>query len=487
MMAYDLDNHLTSITRPNGTVRTINYDAAGQTTNIIEKLTNGAPIAFFRLNWDSAARVQWEFAAPLPQTNTTPPTRTMTYDDDNRLKTLDSLNVTNDADGNLTWGPLTNDTFVTYGYNARNQLNSAGGLTYAYDPAGHRVAMTNGASVTRFVVNPNAKLSQVLMRVKSGVTNYYIYGPGLLYEITETASTTNTLTYHYDIRGSTIALTDDYGNVTDRVEYSAYGMIAVRGGTNDTPFLYNGRYGVMTDANGLLHMRARYYNPYLCRFLNPDPAGFGGGLNWYCYADGNPISMVDPFGLCAGETGGRSWLSGIAENVALGLEDMEWHDRQQQLAPKAPAIDSVPFVGNFVNASSAAWRGDVSATDRYANQLGGEGVATLLTAGMAKMVPTPAAEGTAAPQYYIQEGVRRSVAVREAGLTEVPATIFVEGQAPVTTTLPINQLFSPKAEIQLNSRFLNIQPPIRVPITVEPLGLPGQMPTTPLPNVKLVP
>jgi len=113
---------------------------------------------------------------------------------------------------------------------------------------------------------------------------------------------------------------------------------------------------------------------------------------------------------------------------------------------------------------------------------------------------SPALEGNAAfrqsslaaktlptPQYYIQEGVRRSVASREAGLTHVPATIFREGQAPVTTTLPINQLFSPKAEIPLNSRFLNIQPPIRVPITVEPLGLPGQMPTTPISGVKLVP
>jgi hypothetical protein len=53
----------------------------------------------------------------------------------------------------------------------------------------------------------------------------------------------------------------------------------------------------MTDPNGLLYMRARYYNPYLCRFINPDPMGFAGGLNWYCYADGNPISNVDPFGL----------------------------------------------------------------------------------------------------------------------------------------------------------------------------------------------
>ena len=36
------------------------------------------------------------------------------------------------------------------------------------------------------------------MRIRPGVTNYYIYGAGLLYEITETAATTNMLTYHYD-------------------------------------------------------------------------------------------------------------------------------------------------------------------------------------------------------------------------------------------------------------------------------------------------
>ena len=43
------------------------------------------------------------------------------------------------------------------------------------------------------MVNPNAALSQVLMRVRPGVTNYYIHGLGLLYEITETATTTITL------------------------------------------------------------------------------------------------------------------------------------------------------------------------------------------------------------------------------------------------------------------------------------------------------
>jgi uncharacterized protein RhaS with RHS repeats len=54
---------------------------------------------------------------------------------------------------------------------------------------------------------------------------------------------------------------------------------------------------VLTDPNGLLYMAARYYNPYLCRFVNPDPKGFSGGLNFYAYTNGNPISLLDPFGL----------------------------------------------------------------------------------------------------------------------------------------------------------------------------------------------
>jgi RHS repeat-associated protein len=103
--------------------------------------------------------------------------------------------------------------------------------------------------------------------------------------------------------------------VTDRIEYSPYATTTFRSGTNDTPFLFNGRYGVMTDPNGLLFMRARYYNAYLCRFVNADPSGFGGGLNHYAYADGNPVSMIDPFGLGADEAGGFwSWLGGAAVN-----------------------------------------------------------------------------------------------------------------------------------------------------------------------------
>lgn len=293
-ITYDLASRLTSITRPNGTVRSNYYDAAGELTNIIEQVASHAPIAFFKLSFNLAARVQWEFGAPLPHSYT-PPVRTMTYDDDNRLATFNGLTISNDLTGNMISGPLTNDTPSTYSYDARNRLLSVGGLDYGYDPANNRTSVTNGANVSQFVISPNG--SQVLIRVKGATTNYYVYGPGLLYEVEETTTTTNEVTYHYDCRGSTIALTDANGNVTDRMEYSAYGLMTYRAGSTDTPFLFNGQFGVQSDANGLLYMRARYYNPYICRFINADPSGFSAGLNFYAYADGNPVSDTDPFGL----------------------------------------------------------------------------------------------------------------------------------------------------------------------------------------------
>lgn len=300
---YDLASHVTSVARPNGTVRTINYDAAGQATNIIEKTTWNYPIAFFTCGFNGASRMQWEFGAPLPHSNSLP-TRTMAYDDDNRLTTVDGNSVAVDSDGNLTSGPLTNDTFATYSYDARNRLLNVSGVTNFYDLGNNRIGEAYGTNSISYVIDVTSKLPQVLMRIKNGVTNYYIYGSGLLYQITETSAGTNTLTYHYDYRGSTVALTGDNGLPTDQIEYSAYGTTTYRSGTNDTPFLFNGKYGVQTDPSGLLYMQSRFYSPYLCRFINPDPSGFAGGLNFYAYANGNPVTLVDPFGLGAlGESG----------------------------------------------------------------------------------------------------------------------------------------------------------------------------------------
>lgn len=133
----------------------------------------------------------------------------------------------------------------------------------------------------------------------------YVYGIGLIGE--ETSGSFKT--YHFDYRGSTTAITDINGNVTDTFEYDTYGNLISRTGTSAVIFLYNGRDGVVTDENGLIYMRARYYSPKLKRFINADiiagEISNAVTLNRYAYANGNPVSNIDPFGLSA-ERGNKS-------------------------------------------------------------------------------------------------------------------------------------------------------------------------------------
>jgi RHS repeat-associated protein len=51
------------------------------------------------------------------------------------------------------------------------------------------------------------------------------------------------------------------------------------------------------DASGLLYRRNRYYNPQTGRFTQEDPIGLAGGLNAYGFANGDPASFSDPYGL----------------------------------------------------------------------------------------------------------------------------------------------------------------------------------------------
>jgi RHS repeat-associated protein len=52
------------------------------------------------------------------------------------------------------------------------------------------------------------------------------------------------------------------------------------------------------DASGLLYRRNRYYDPATGRFTQEDPIGLAGGLNLYGFANGDPVSYSDPYGLC---------------------------------------------------------------------------------------------------------------------------------------------------------------------------------------------
>ena len=168
-----------------------------------------------------------------------------------------------------------------------------------FDVENIRTKKVYGDTETTYTHNANSRLSQLLVETEGTTVTKYVYGLGLIYE--ETAN--DVKVYHYDYRGSTVALTNLSGAVTDTFTYDTYGKLLTRTGTTNTQFLYNGRDGVMTDENGLVYMRARYYNPTLKRFINADVvAGSITNaitLNRYAYANGNPVSNIDPFGLSA--------------------------------------------------------------------------------------------------------------------------------------------------------------------------------------------
>ncbi|HEX5122959.1 MAG TPA: RHS repeat-associated core domain-containing protein, partial [Rhodanobacteraceae bacterium] len=102
---------------------------------------------------------------------------------------------------------------------------------------------------------------------------------------------------HTDALGSLLAETDQSQVVTHRYHYQPFG--GAYGTQPDGP----GYTGAVTDANGLVYLQARYYDPQLGRFLStdtvdPDPQS-GANFNRYAYAENNPYSKYDPNGRCA--------------------------------------------------------------------------------------------------------------------------------------------------------------------------------------------
>ncbi|QDH21685.1 RHS repeat-associated core domain-containing protein [Saccharibacillus brassicae] len=236
----------------------------------------------------------------------------MTYGADNRLVTVNGAAVTYDGEGNMLTGPL-NGSLQSYRYDARNRLIEAGGVSYGYDNENNRNSITVNGVTTKQIINPHAVLSQVLMETDTAGTPQarYVYGLGL---IGREDAAGKYQTYHYDLRGSTVALTDEQGQVTDTYSYDTYGERLSHEGASSQPFQYNGRDGVQTDVNGLYQMRARYYNPAIKRFVNRDvlsgSIGDGLTLNRYAYVNGNPVSYIDPFGLSA--DGATWWETGLS-------------------------------------------------------------------------------------------------------------------------------------------------------------------------------
>jgi RHS repeat-associated protein len=305
VVTYSYDNlgNWTSVSNANGTLTAFSYDAADR----LVALTNAAPdtivIAAYTLTLDGVGNhTQATLSQPLlpivlNQTNQ------YGYDSDNRLVTIDGQSVTHNANGDLTYLGTNGYTYDVEDRLIQLSLTNTS-TSFIYDGLGNRLSHTQNGQDQRFVLDRIGLLTQVLVEADSNNSPfaYYVYGLGLAQRISPDGAVA---TYLFNAQGSTVALTDSGGHVTDSYAYESFGVLVNSNGASPQPFRYLGRYGIVDDSTGLLYARSRYFSPQLGRFLTKDTFGSkddnGQTLNRYIYAMNNCLRFKDISGLVATE------------------------------------------------------------------------------------------------------------------------------------------------------------------------------------------
>lgn len=312
---YDSAGNLTNLLNPNQTTAGYTYDAAGRLTGLTNQKSNATVLSTYSYALDALGnQLSVNKTEPLAPA-LTGKNIAYTYDNENRLTQAGSTANSYDANGNLI--ARGSDTF-SYDYNDRLIQSNMGGENdqYTYDGLGNRLIRVKEGVTTRYVLDISGTLSNVLAETDGSgtITVYYIHGLGLIAKILPNGAP---YYYHYDSRGSTIALTDSTQNQTDAYAYDSFGSVANSTGSTPNPFKYVGGYGVMDEGNGLKYIRARYYSPELGRFITKDPItgkeGDSQSLNRYVYALNNPVRLVDVSGFSAKEGNIHSAFSGSSD------------------------------------------------------------------------------------------------------------------------------------------------------------------------------
>jgi RHS repeat-associated protein len=240
-----------------------------------------------------------------------------------------------------------------YGWDREDRMTSAtAGLTsftVQHDALGRRVKRTQGIGYQKYSYDG----ADVVIDDNNGTLTKYQNGPGIDAKLKQTTSGTSKYFLQNHL-GSTVALTNSSGGVTDTNSYDSFG--------NATNLSFPSRYqytGREFDATtGLQYSRARWYDPNIGRFISEDPIGFGGGdVNLYGYVWNKPVNLTDPMG-----------LDGFGNDIA------DWLDRQIDYAREfyRPKEDGDPdYVTNGVNNSVADISHGVADMFRCGSGLGG--------------------------------------------------------------------------------------------------------------------
>jgi len=202
---------------------------------------------------------------------------------------------THDANGNITG--IGNRVLI---YNQNNRLirveeDSVVLGEYTYNGVGQRVikAVSGAATVFHYDFDGNIIGESDLSGTFS---KEYLYRGSSRLALVDVA---NTELYYYgnDRLGTPQVLTDSTNTVVWEGVYKPFGEVEVNPNSSVVNnFRFPGQY--YDQETGLHYNYHRYYDPKTGRYLRADPIGQPLSFtNLYLYADGNPISRTDPFGL----------------------------------------------------------------------------------------------------------------------------------------------------------------------------------------------
>ena len=339
---YDTLNRLINVSHYNGTGGLINVfayvlDATGKRTQISE--TNGrvtdytydelnrlfTEVITDTLNGNYNAEYTYDKVGNRVYQTIDGIQTALTYDNNDRLTQMGGEHYTYDANGNTLTKTIDSDV-VTYGYNAKNKMVSMGSLStaasYQYNIDGIRIQKTEDSLDTKFLIDTNRDYAQVVTETTSTEKINYTYGDDL---VSQSRNATSSY-YLYDGLGSTRALTNDAGVVTDTYNYEVFGDTLNKTGTTENNYLYTGE---QYDSNlDNYYLRARYYDQNVGRFTqqdtwmgnNSDPIT----LHKYLYANADPANTIDPtgnFGLASVGAANsiRSILTDVQVNIGFNL------------------------------------------------------------------------------------------------------------------------------------------------------------------------
>ncbi|MBU2466903.1 MAG: RHS repeat-associated core domain-containing protein, partial [Bacteroidetes bacterium] len=150
---------------------------------------------------------------------------------------------------------------------------------------------------------------------------HYLSGPtGLFGIMVQTGSNMQLYYVLTDYLGSITGITDASGNVLEKLSYDPWGRRRNPNNWTDytvQPSLFDRGYTghEHLDQFGLINMNGRVYDPFLARFLSPDPfvqaPEYSQNYNRYSYAWNNPLKYIDPSGyhVLPNKYDNNSWLA----------------------------------------------------------------------------------------------------------------------------------------------------------------------------------